>query len=134
MSRQQRAAPQQPADAKQVQDWIADLDSSQFAKREKATRELKRLGELGEPALKKALKNRPSLEARSRLNGLLNNLPGPSPELIRSLRAIEVLERIGVADARDVLNILAKGAPEAQLTQEAMAALDRLRARPKASQ
>ena len=42
------------------------------------------------------------------------------------LRAVEVLERIGTPEARQVLAKLADGAPEARLTQEAKASLQRL--------
>jgi hypothetical protein len=40
---------------------------------------------------------------------------------------MEVLEHIGGAEARALLEEIAKGAPEAALTQEAKAALKRLR-------
>ena len=42
------------------------------------------------------------------------------------LRAIEMLERIGTAEARQLLAVLAEGAPAARLTREAKLALDRL--------
>jgi hypothetical protein len=42
------------------------------------------------------------------------------------LRALEVLERIGTAEARRVLREVADGAPAAWQTREAKAALDRL--------
>lgn len=49
-----------------------------------------------------------------------------SPENLRRIRAIEVLEHIGTADARAVLQSLAKGAAESRSTQEAKTALERL--------
>ncbi len=54
---------------------------------------------------------------------------GPS-EYLRQLRAIEVLECIGTAEARRVLEAISQGATEARLTQEAQAALQRLARRP----
>ena len=42
------------------------------------------------------------------------------------MRALEALELIGNGDAKKVLEAVAKGAPDAELTQEAKAALDRL--------
>jgi len=45
---------------------------------------------------------------------------------LRQLREIQVLEHIGTPEAQEVLKKLAQGAPEARLTQEAKAALDRL--------
>ncbi len=46
------------------------------------------------------------------------------------LRALEVLEHIGTAEARSLLEDLAKGVPEARLTREAKASLTRLAKRP----
>ena len=48
------------------------------------------------------------------------------PEVLHSLRAIEVLERIGTADARRILSSLSQGSPHARLTQEGKVALQRL--------
>jgi hypothetical protein len=39
---------------------------------------------------------------------------------------LEVLEHIGTPEAREVLKALAKDAPDARLTREAKAALERL--------
>jgi hypothetical protein len=49
-----------------------------------------------------------------------------SPERLRGLRAVEVLEQVGTDGAKALLEGLAKGAPDAELTQEARAALGRL--------
>jgi RNA polymerase sigma factor (sigma-70 family) len=110
---------------------IADLDNDRFAVREEATAELEKLGELAEPALVRALQGGPSLEARRRLDSLLERIAGRvhSPERLRTLRAVEVLEQIGTAEAREVLGVLARGTPGAWLTQEAKAALERLERR-----
>ena len=48
------------------------------------------------------------------------------PEELRAVRAVEVLERIADAEARRVLEDLAGGPPEAPVTREARAALQRL--------
>jgi WD40 repeat protein len=123
--------PTRPVEAKQVERWISDLDSDDFATRQKAESELKQLGELAEPALKKALDKQATPEARRRLNRLLDHIHGGiiSNTMIQSLRAVEVLERIGTDEAQGVLKELAKGAPEARLTQEAKATVDRLQRR-----
>jgi WD40 repeat protein len=92
---------------------IADLDSPRFADRERASGDLGRLGTKARPALKAALCGRPSPEARSRIERILG-APGasiPSPGLLRTGRAIGVLERIGTDEARRVLEELAVGAP-----------------------
>jgi type IV secretory pathway VirB4 component len=70
----------------------------------------------------------PSPELRRRLETLLSKLQGPitSTETLRSLRAIEVLEHIATPEARELLQKLARGAPEARLTREAKTAVERL--------
>jgi hypothetical protein len=52
-----------------------------------------------------------------------------SDGLVRELRAVEVLERIGGPEAEEVLETLVQGAAEARLTREACAALRRLEQR-----
>jgi WD40 repeat protein len=116
------------ADAARVARWLADLDSPDFAVREGATEELRRRGEAVEPALRKALDGRPAPEVRRRVKLLLEGLGGANR--LRAARAVEVLERLGTAEARRLLETLAGGAPDARLTQEAKAALARLNARP----
>src|SRR5262249_11604410 len=114
---------------------IADLDSDRFAVRQKATEELERLEELAAPALRQALEGKPSLEAGRRIRALLERVRTiPPRESLRGLRAIETLECIGTPDAQQVLKSLAQGTPEARLTQEAKAALQRLAKRPAAEQ
>jgi WD40 repeat protein len=121
------------ADPKRIARLIADLDDDAFAVRERATAELEKMGTLARPALTKALATKPPLEARRRIQGLLDRLmdhvlesivPG---ECLRTLRALEVLERIGTPEARQVLRAMADGTPEAWLTQEAKAAQERSR-------
>jgi hypothetical protein len=52
---------------------------------------------------------------------------GPSAEdAIRKLRAIEVLEQIGTAEARQVLQALADLVPNPRVAEAATAALERL--------
>jgi hypothetical protein len=121
-----KAAPD-PADHKQVVRLIADLDSERFETRQKAMEELKQLGERAEPALLEALKDKLSLESRKRVEELLESVRAlsASPERLRELRAVEVLEHIGSREARRVLQTLAAGASPARLTREAKAALQR---------
>ena len=49
-----------------------------------------------------------------------------SPTLLQEQRAVEVMVRMGTSDARQLLEHLAKGPPEAWLTQVAKAGLQRL--------
>jgi RNA polymerase sigma factor (sigma-70 family) len=119
--------PQPPADPRRIPQLVAALDSDRFDARERATRELEKLGILAEPALRKALGEQPSLEARRRMENLLEKVePGRSPTHLRLLRTIEVLEYMGTLEAREVLAALAGQAPESSLSAEARAALKRL--------
>jgi hypothetical protein len=114
-------------DAERVRRLIADLDSERFATREAAVKGLKELDALAEPALREALKGNPSAEARKGINALLP-VPWtpPSPDLLRQVRAVAVLKRVGTPETRYVLDRLAAGAPGARQTKEAKAALGRL--------
>jgi RNA polymerase sigma factor (sigma-70 family) len=124
----EKVRPAAAPDAKRVGQLIADLDGERFEVREQATRELEKLGGLAEPALRQALSGRPSAEAKRRLEGLLEKLDGatPTPEEARAVRVVEVLEHAGTAAARQLLTTLAGGVPEALLTREAKAALQRV--------
>jgi hypothetical protein len=106
---------------------IADLDSDSFARRDAAAKELEKLGAAAEPALRSALADQPSPEVRKRIEairskaGLLH-----SGELLRVNRVLGALEQIGSAEARQVLEEVAKGAPDDWLTLQAKEALERL--------
>lgn len=104
---------------------IADLDSNQFSKRERATQELAALGIVVEAVLRQALADQPSLEKRRRVERLLRELDR-SPSQRGPLRAVEVLEYIGTAGAHEVLQTLAKGGVQARLPREAQASVERL--------
>jgi WD40 repeat protein len=129
---QQQLHAGEAADPKVLARLLADLDAGEFTVREKAFAELAALGELAEPALRQLLKGTPPPEARRRAAALLAKLDGPleSPETLRAVRAVEVLELAGTAEARQLLEKLAAGAEEARLTQEAKAAVGRLAGRP----
>jgi RNA polymerase sigma factor (sigma-70 family) len=110
---------------------IRDLNADRFAVRQKATAQLQEIGEQAEAALRDELTRKPPLEVRQRIDQLLVQLePADSPERIRMLRAIRVLEYVGTPEAKQVLERLAGGAPAALMTQEAKASLERLERRP----
>jgi WD40 repeat protein len=113
---------------KRVRALLADLDSAKFLTREKATVELEKMLDLVEPALEKLLQGAPSLEVRRRVEGLLKKVRQYElgADRRRELRALEVLERVGNAESREIVLALARGAPEARLTEEAEAVLRRL--------
>jgi hypothetical protein len=115
-------------DDKRVQRLVSELDDDEFAVREKASDELAKIGSVAGPALHRALKAEPSAEARRRIEALLAKLKDDRTTETgrRALRALEILEHIGTDQAREVLKSLAGGTPEAWLTQESQAALDRM--------
>ena len=118
-----------PAEAeKRIEKLLADLDSDSFETREAATGDLTRLLYRAEPILRRALQNKPSLEARRRIEAILAKPGLPSAEDLRALRAIAVLERIGTPEARRILEKLAGGAAAPE-TRAAQAALQRLKHR-----
>jgi hypothetical protein len=125
----QRLSPAAAVAAERLTQLIADLDSPRFATRAEAEKELARLADLAATALQQALANNPTLEARQRIERLLQGIDEPitNAEMLRQLRAVEALEYIGTADARQLLQRLAEGAPDARLTRDAKASLERLR-------
>jgi WD40 repeat protein len=126
-----RLRPVPAPDPQKLAHLLKNLRSERFAAREKAMTELARLGELAEPALRKAAGEGAPLEFRRRVEQLLDKLQGTitQPEQLRALRAIEVLEHVGTGAARDVLRKLATGAPGSRVTQEAKSSIQRLERR-----
>jgi hypothetical protein len=124
----QRVKPATDADVKAVRGLLSDLESDVFATREKASEELAKLGPTAEPILRQALEQKPTLEARRRMQLVLEKIEGQpaTGETLRPLRSLQVLEHIGTAKARQVLETLAQGMPEARITREAKASLERL--------
>jgi hypothetical protein len=116
-----------PSD-EQVKKWLTDLGSPAFQTRAVADKELARVGELIEPALRHALEATDDKEVQRRLTRLLDNIPRleTRPEQLRALRAVEVLEHLGSTEACHLLGELTNGASEARLTQEAKASRKRL--------
>jgi WD40 repeat protein len=110
---------------------IEDLNSDLFVVREKATKEIESLADLAEPALRRVVIDPASLEVKQRAKILLEKLSAfsASPARLQKHRAVEALEHMGTPDAEAVLQDLAKGAPEARMTREAVAALARLNRR-----
>jgi hypothetical protein len=131
----ERLRPARVADGQTVEQLLARLDADDFAVREKATQELAQLGHVVIPALRAVLEGEPSPEAKRRVKSVLKKLEQSkpyqlmSPEVRRTSRAIDVLELIATAEARELLQTLSTGAPEARLTREAKAALQRLERR-----
>ena len=70
----ERLKPAAPVDPKLLDALIADLDSAKFPVRKKATDELEKLGDLAMPALQKVVNSQPTLEARMRVEPLIEKL------------------------------------------------------------
>ena len=119
-----RKIPARLPDAKRLARWLTDLDSEQFKVREEATRELEKLGDAVAPALRQALTGDMTLERKKRLEALLHTYA--TSQRLWTLLAVQVLEQLGTRPSRELLARLADGVPEALLTQEAKAAIDRL--------
>jgi hypothetical protein len=124
----QRLPKTRSAGAEKIARLLADLDSEQFEVRERACRGLQELGMSAERAMRKALRKQPSLEMRRRMEPILEKMESGvrTAEELRILRAVEILEIIGSAEAQQVLHELSQGLGDNWLTQEAKASLARL--------
>jgi WD40 repeat protein len=122
----QRVQPVQVRSPEYIKLLILDLDHKKYARRQMASLELQRLGDRTEQELRKVLAEPPSLEVEQRVKVILEKVEARAdPDLLRSWRAVETLERIG-RPALPLLRRLAQGAPGALATEEAEAAVRRL--------
>ena len=107
---------------------IADLDSDSFRRRRAAEMALAEQGKAVGPLLREALTGAKSLEQRRRIKALLERLRRePSLDEWRIMRAVQVAELCATPEARRLLRNWAGGAAGALLTEQAKAALARLR-------
>lgn len=125
----ERLRPAEAPTAQQIAVLIADLDSNRFSVRQKASDDLAKIRDVVAGALRKKLAEKPSLELRQRIEQLLNRTEQLTPESLRALRVVEVLEHIGSPGAKQELERLANGAEGARLTREAKASLERMKKR-----
>jgi WD40 repeat protein len=122
----ERLKPAALTDREHFRKLIASLDDGQFAVREQATRELEERGDEVDSLLRQAAADSLSAEVKRRLDNLMAKAArGSPPGILRDRRAIGVLERIGTLEARDLLEMLARGAPDASKTRDAQTALAR---------
>jgi RNA polymerase sigma factor (sigma-70 family) len=125
----EKLPPTEAIDARRIEQLIDQLDSKDFKTRQQAHAELLKVGEQAVPRLEKVLKGDITLEARQRLEAVRAKLTAATytGDRLQLLRAVEVLERIGSPEARQVLQTLADGAPGALGTSQAQGALVRLK-------
>lgn len=92
----------------QLQTWITELGSDTFVTRDAADKNLRRVGGWFEEGLRRARDAAKDLEVRRRLDAILKHVERVEdrPDDLRRLRGIEVLERIGTAEARKILAAL----------------------------
>ncbi len=127
----ERLRPAPRLEAARVRRLVGELASDEFKVRDRAEHELEELGEGVLAELRSALAGATDLEARRRLDRLIERLDPPVPptRLLQALRAIEILELMGTKEARQLLQGLAEGGDEARVTREARASLQRLERR-----
>jgi WD40 repeat protein len=120
-----------PSKASTIMYLIQKLNDAHFARREEAVRELIQMGSAAEPALRTALAGEHLPEVRLRIEKVLSSVvePALSSEEVRTLRAIEVLERIGSEQARQALVKIQSRAASGRTSNEVAASLARLASR-----
>jgi hypothetical protein len=113
-----------------VKKFLADLDSDDADKRKEAYTELKKRGTRMRCALVDTLEGKPSAQVRKSVTELLTRLEARkyvvTPEAMREVRIVEVLEALATPEARALLEACAKGGVGKRLPIEAAAALERL--------
>ena len=118
------------AEQEEIRTFVQQLDSPRFALREAATAGLIRYGSRSLPALREAMAKGPSVEARGRIELVLRGLSdkgvptaeeGVLGEELRTVRTVQVLERVGGEAAKALLGQIAGG--EGEAAREARAVL-----------
>jgi WD40 repeat protein len=109
-----------------IRKLLRDLDADNFAIRDRASVELEMVADRAVTDFQQALKEKPSAEVQRRIGQLLESAEPGGSWRRREVRAVEVLERIGSNEARELLASLAHGADGALLTREARSAVKRL--------
>jgi WD40 repeat protein len=114
--------------AGQIRKLVEDLGDDEFTTREAATQTLTKLEGIIDGDLRAFLRGELSAEQHRRILDVLakRTLTESDQERLRTLRCVEVLERVGSVEARSVLGELAKGPAGARLTREAANAVRRM--------
>jgi hypothetical protein len=106
---------------------ISTLDDTIFVSRQKATDNLRKLGRIAAPALRKAWSEPLPLEVKRRVQSLLESaITGAlTGEALRTWRVLPILEHSDSRECRRLLQSLANGADGAWLTEMARASMTR---------
>jgi hypothetical protein len=122
--------PVAPVTEERLKKLLDDLDAPSYATRTAAVTELTTLGDIAVPALVALQKKMTSLEVERRVQLVLVRINEtyqrfPSP-LLRTARAVHILERFATPQARKLLETLTGGDPRAPQTRAAAEAYKRL--------
>lgn len=125
----ERLKPAPTVDTSGIARLIVELDSNDFATRDKAFKALAPFGSKALPLLERKLQDKEiSLEMQNSLKRLIQAANGSegrglSADDFRAVRGIQVLEEIGTPAARAILDRLAKGDDGSAVTEAAQRAL-----------
>jgi len=128
----ERIAAVEGPDPSTISKLVSELGDEQYGVRKHATEALAQLGALVEPALRLAESSSDVEEVRLRARQLLRSLDNPldrTGQVLRELRSALVLEEIATPEAVALLEKLAAGSPQANLTRRANEALERIKSR-----
>jgi WD40 repeat protein/uncharacterized protein (UPF0147 family) len=120
----ERLRPVPAPDRERVRRLIEALDSDEFQERKEAAAELEKRADAAASLLRQMAKEASSLNVRRSLQQILEGMEA-KPEALRAARAVEVLEWIATPPADRLLEELSKGAADARLTRESVAAHQR---------
>ena len=124
----ERLRPAPAAEIKALRQLLADLDHPQAKIHRAAQKKLANQVANIDIILFPLLEDEPSEQMEKLVKELLKTpRVVASPEVLRGMRAVQVLEQIASKEARQILTSLAAGAAEDRLTLEADAALQRLK-------
>jgi RNA polymerase sigma factor (sigma-70 family) len=108
---------------KRIPTWVEELESPDFAVRQKASSALQAVVNDAEPTLRAMLATKPPLETSLRVRKILEKLQTPPPERLRMLRALEILEYIGTEETRQIVETWSHGSQDSWLTHQAKISL-----------
>jgi RNA polymerase sigma factor (sigma-70 family) len=127
LAQQLRMVAVPPTDMKAIDKMLAELGDANYATREKAAKGLAAAGESAIVPLQRLLEKPPSIEAAKRAEAILQKLPEPAltPERLRALEAIGLLEQLRTPEASALLQEIARDALDAPVRRAARQAVER---------